>query len=98
MTEPPKQRMFVATAKKDRARFSSAVVVDAFFEMLALLEDYAPVWYTEDLRNRALAAAQLLEKSAKSRARGRRGIAGVQAAGLPGRGSRARKPAAKRCA
>jgi len=98
MTEPPKQRMFVTTAKKDRARFSSAVVVDAFFEILALLEDYAPVWYTEDRRNRALAAAKMLEKSATSGARGRRGIAGAQAAGLPGRGSRARKPAAKRCA
>ena len=98
MTEPPKQRMFVATAKKDRARLSSAVVVDAFFEILALLEDYAPVWYTEDRRNRVLAAAKMLEKSAKSRARDRRGIAGAQAAGLPGRGSRARKPAAKRCA
>ena len=38
-------------------------VVDSFFELFQLLEAYAPVWFTEDLRNRALDAHSALNKS-----------------------------------
>ena len=39
------------------------VVANAFQELLELLEEYSPVWYTEQHRNRALAARRVLERS-----------------------------------
>ena len=38
-------------------------VVDLFLELFQLLEDYAPVWYGEELRGRALAAGSVLNKA-----------------------------------
>jgi len=36
--------------------------VEVFAEMFALLDDYAPAWYSEDLHDRAQAALGLLKK------------------------------------
>ena len=38
-------------------------VAEAFLELFELLEEYAPVWYTEQHHDRALAALALLQKS-----------------------------------
>ena len=38
------------------------VVAEAFVELFQLLEEYAPVWYTEEHHNRALAALAVLQK------------------------------------
>ena len=38
------------------------VVAGAFLELFQLLEDYAPVWYTEQHHARALAAIAILQK------------------------------------
>ena len=50
-----RQRDF-AHAGPDEAR-------EALIELLDLLEEYGPIWYTEAHRDRALAAIRALEKS-----------------------------------
>lgn len=42
-------------------------VVDLFLELFQLLEDYSPVWYREELRNRALDARSVLKKASGNR-------------------------------
>jgi len=37
------------------------IVADAFLESFELLEEYAPIWYTEQHRRRALAACRILQ-------------------------------------
>lgn len=50
--------------KDDESQHSQfTVVANAFLELLELLEEYCPPWYTEQHRNRALAARRVLEKS-----------------------------------
>ena len=39
------------------------VIAQAFVELFELLEEYAPVWYTEQHHNRAIAAQRILQKS-----------------------------------
>ena len=39
------------------------IVAEAFLELFQLLEEYAPVWYTEQHHNRALGAHRILQKS-----------------------------------
>jgi len=39
------------------------IVADAFLELFELLEEYAPVWYTEQHHRRALAAKVALQES-----------------------------------
>lgn len=36
------------------------ILAEAFVELFELLEDYAPVWYTEQLHNRAVVAKSIL--------------------------------------
>lgn len=52
---------------EQRARNSeqrqSANPKDVLIELFELLEDYGPNWYTEEHRNRALAALQTLQGS-----------------------------------
>ena len=46
-------------------------IADTFWELFNVLEQYAPVWYTEEHHNRAVAALRVLEKlrqRAKSKA------------------------------
>ena len=43
------------------------VVIDLFLELFQLLEDYSPMWYDEQLRNRALAARSALNACDKQR-------------------------------
>ena len=38
------------------------IVVQAFLELFELLQEYAPIWYTEQHHNRALAAYRILRK------------------------------------
>lgn len=62
----------LASEKREIKGLSSASVAEAFWELFELLEEYAPVWYTEQRRNRAMAVAQMLDKSVKLTARGQR--------------------------
>ena len=39
------------------------VIAQEFLELFELLEEYAPVWYTEQRHNRALATHRILQKS-----------------------------------
>jgi len=39
---------------------SRAEAVEVFGELVALLEEYAPMWYDEDVHNRAVAALEAL--------------------------------------
>lgn len=39
------------------------IVTQSFLELFELLQEYAPVWYTEQHHNRALAAYRILRKS-----------------------------------
>jgi len=39
------------------------MVADAFVELFELLEEYAPVWYTEQYHRRALAAKVVLQEN-----------------------------------
>jgi hypothetical protein len=39
------------------------IVADAFLELFELLEEYAPVWYTEQYHRRALAAKVVLQEN-----------------------------------
>ena len=50
---PPSEREFPA------AKFK--IVTKTFLELFALLEEYAPVWYSEQHHNRAVAAKRILE-------------------------------------
>jgi hypothetical protein len=49
------------TFKEDTPALPSALT-GAFLELFELLEEYAPVWYTEEHHNRALAVLELLKK------------------------------------
>jgi hypothetical protein len=48
--------------KEPAPEAQSVRVEEAFRELFNLLEQYAPVWYTEDYHNRALAALRVLEE------------------------------------
>jgi len=48
--------------KKPAPEAQSACVGEAFRELFNLLEQYAPVWYTEGHHNRAVAALRVLEE------------------------------------
>jgi hypothetical protein len=37
-------------------------IAEVFRELFSLLEEYAPVWYTEEHHNRAVAALRILEE------------------------------------
>jgi len=39
------------------------IVAEAFLELFELLEEYAPIWYTEDHHQRALTAWRILQKA-----------------------------------
>ena len=83
-------RTMLASEKRDIKGLSSASVAEAFWELFELLEEYAPVWYTEQRRNRAMAVAQMLDKSVKLTARGQRSSGrDGQGLGLSRSGSRA---------
>lgn len=48
--------------EKPAPEAQSVCVGEAFRELFNLLEQYAPVWYTEDHHNRAVAALRVLEE------------------------------------
>ena len=43
------------------------IVAEAFSELFELLEEYAPIWYTEQHHQRALTARRILQKSKATR-------------------------------
>jgi hypothetical protein len=45
-----------------RSDFEFEIVALAFLELFELLQEYAPVWYTEQHHNRASAAHRMLQK------------------------------------
>lgn len=49
--------------ERDAQQSPSEVVTSSFLELFALLEEYAPVWYTEGHHNRAVAAVRSLQQS-----------------------------------
>lgn len=48
--------------KSDASQTQLSFVEEAFLELFKLLEQYAPVWYTEEHHNHAAAALLLLQK------------------------------------
>ena len=44
----------------------SSQAMDVFAELVALLEEYAPTWYTEKLHDRALAALSHFNRANES--------------------------------
>ena len=48
--------------EKSALEAESGYVEEVFRELFNLLEQYAPVWYTEDHHNRALAAVRALKE------------------------------------
>jgi len=42
------------------------IVAEAFLESFELLEEYAPIWYSEQQHQRALTACRILQKSKAS--------------------------------
>jgi len=44
------------------------IVTEAFLESFELLEEYGPIWYTEQHHQRALTAFRILQKSKATRA------------------------------
>jgi hypothetical protein len=59
--QPLEERNFPDTEKLLSQKPQSAVVISAFLELFELLEEYAPVWYTEELHGRAAAAVRILQ-------------------------------------
>ena len=53
----------VEDAERDFERAPVKEAREALIELLDLLEEYGPPWYTEDHRNRALAAIRALKES-----------------------------------
>lgn len=47
--------------KSDASQTQLAFVAEGFLELFKLLEQYAPVWYTEEHHNRAVAALRVLQ-------------------------------------
>jgi len=47
--------------KRDIPPAKFKIVARAFLELFELLEEYAPVWYTEKHHNRAVVAKRILE-------------------------------------
>jgi hypothetical protein len=45
----------------------SKIVAEALLELFELLEEYAPIWYTEQHHQRALTAWRILQKSKATR-------------------------------
>jgi hypothetical protein len=43
------------------------IVAQAFLELFELLEEYAPIWYTEQYHQRALNARRILQKPKATR-------------------------------
>jgi len=52
-----------ATNKQVPCNAECKIVADAFLELCELLEEYAPVWYTEEHHRRALAAKLELQEN-----------------------------------
>ena len=50
--------------KRERHAPEVESVARAFLELFQLLEEYAPSWYTEEIRNRAESAARILRTGA----------------------------------
>jgi hypothetical protein len=59
--QPPEERNFTDTEKLLSQKPQSAVVISAFLELFELLEEYAPVWYTEERHGRAARAVRVLQ-------------------------------------
>ena len=51
-----------ATNKQVPCNAECKIVADAFMELFELLEEYTPVWYTEQHHCRAFAATHVLQK------------------------------------
>jgi hypothetical protein len=49
--------------KPDVSQTQLSFVAEVFLELLKLLEQYAPAWYTEEQHNRAMAALRVLQES-----------------------------------
>lgn len=48
--------------KPDVSQTQLSFVAEVFLELLKLLEQYAPAWYTEEQHNRAVAAFRVLQE------------------------------------
>lgn len=54
------------SARKKSLDSQFKIVAEAFLESFKLLEEYAPIWYTEQQHKRALNAWRILQKSLDS--------------------------------
>jgi hypothetical protein len=61
--EPSRERTLPPSEKQESLDLRSEIVAEAFLQLFELLQEYAPVWFTEQHYNRALAAHQIIQKS-----------------------------------
>lgn len=59
----PRRREERTAPRKGLQDVQPEIVAEAFLELFELLEAYAPMWYTEQQRKRALAVLRLLGKA-----------------------------------
>ena len=62
MSDPEFEERSGGRHKKPSLEAQSVYVAEVFRELFNLLEQYAPVWYTEEHHNRALAALRALKE------------------------------------
>jgi hypothetical protein len=56
-------RNLIDIEKRKSQEPQSAIVSGTFLELFELLEEYAPAWYNEGHRARAVAAVRILQKA-----------------------------------
>src|SRR6516225_9685108 len=62
MSDPEFEERSGGRHKKPSLEAQSVYVAEVFRELFNLLEQYAPVWYTEEHHNRAVAALRVFEE------------------------------------
>jgi hypothetical protein len=63
--KPGNGKSGIQREKPDASREQLIFIADVFHELFDLLEQYAPVWYTEEQHNRAVAALCIMRSALK---------------------------------
>jgi hypothetical protein len=61
--EPSREKALPPRENQGVLDLRSEIVAEAFLRLFELLQEYAPVWFTEQHYNRAIAAHQIIQKS-----------------------------------
>ena len=69
-THPSRKKAQPDSKKEELLESQFKTVAEAFLELFQLLEEYAPIWYTEEHHNRAVAVRRLIKGQSPPRQRG----------------------------